>query len=70
MSNDASFRDFMSKLVKSGSDKVFTHQKKYQKMMEPIIEEQVQPVHGNIDDGSIDMVDYDGSDNEEDQQEE
>jgi hypothetical protein len=70
MSNDASFRDFMSKLVKSGSDKDFMHHKKYQSMMEPIIEEQVQPVHENNDDGSIDMVDYDGSDNEEDRQEE
>ncbi|KAM0848928.1 hypothetical protein ACQ4PT_054064 [Festuca glaucescens] len=70
MSNDASFRDFMSKLVKSGSDKGFMHQKKYQKMMEPILEEQAQPVQDNNDDGSIDMVDYDSSDNEEGLQEE
>ncbi|KAM0822576.1 hypothetical protein ACQ4PT_071412 [Festuca glaucescens] len=70
MSNDASFRDFMSKLVKSGSDKGFMHQKKYQKMMEPILEEQAQPVQDNNDDGSIDMVDYDSSDNEGGLQEE
>jgi hypothetical protein len=46
------------------------HQKKYQKMMEPILEEKVQPVQDNNEDCSIDMVDYESSDNEEVLQEE
>lgn len=65
MNNDAGFRDFISKLVKSGSDKGFMHQKKYQKLMEPILEEQEQPIQDNQDGGSIDMVDYESSDSEE-----
>jgi hypothetical protein len=64
MDTNASFKDFFSKLIKNGSDKGFMHQKKYQNMIEPIIEEQEGP---NLDqqgeeDGLIDMVDYEGSD--------
>jgi hypothetical protein len=67
MDNNASFMDFVSKLFKSGSDKGFMHQKKYQKLMEPILEEQEQPIYEQQGggDGSIDMVDYDSSDTEE-----
>jgi hypothetical protein len=67
MDNNASVRDFVSKLVKNGSDKGFMHQKKYQKLMEPIIEEQELPILGQQgeEDDSIDMVDYDGNDTEE-----
>jgi hypothetical protein len=64
MDNNASFRNFVSTPVKNGSDKGFMHQKKYQKLMEPIIEEQEVPSPDQQDggDGSIDMVDYDSSD--------
>jgi hypothetical protein len=70
MDNNGSFRNFVTTLVKNGSDKGFTHQKKYQKLMEPIIEEHEVPFPGQHDrgDGSIDMVDYDSTDTDEDNQ--
>jgi hypothetical protein len=70
MDDNGSFRDFVTTLVKNESDKGFMHQKKYHKLMEPIIEEHEVPFPGQQDrgDGSIDMVDYDSTDTDEDNQ--
>jgi hypothetical protein len=67
MDNNASFRKFLGTLARNGSDKGFMHQKKYQKIMEPIIEEQELPLPEQHDreDENLDMVDY-GSTGEED----
>jgi hypothetical protein len=58
--NNESFRKFLDTLTKNGSDKIFMHQKKYQKVMEPIIEEQEVPVPGQQggENDNMDMVDY------------
>jgi hypothetical protein len=68
MDNNASFRKFLGTQARNGSDKGFMHQKKYQKIMEPIIEEQELPPPEQHDreDENLDMVDY-GSSGEEDE---
>jgi hypothetical protein len=64
--NNESFRKFLDTLTKNGSDKVFMHQKTYQRVMEPIIEDQEMHVPEQQDgvNDNLDMVDY-GSSGEE-----
>jgi hypothetical protein len=64
--NNESFKKFLDTLTKNGSDKVYMHQKTYQKAMEPIIEDQEMPApeHQGGDDDNLDMVDYKSSGDE------
>jgi hypothetical protein len=67
MDNSTSLRKFLGTLTRNGSDKGFMNQKKYQKLMDPIIEEQEVPPPEQHDgeEKNLDMVDY-GSNGEED----
>jgi hypothetical protein len=56
--SSSSYKQFLNSLVKSGSDKVFTIQKEYKDLLDPIAEN-VNERNGS----SEELVDYDDSDN-------